>query len=141
MQEFWLRLISVLMIVGILFGYNAKLEERSKEEEIARLSAMVANSQDGNPANTDYKDGIYTGEADGFGGKISVEVLVEESKIKEIKVLSAESEDGAYLTMAEDIIPDIIDEQSTDVDTISGATFSSSGIRDAVSQALEKAVE
>lgn len=141
MQEFWLKLVSVLMIVGILFGYNAKLEERSKDEEIARLSAMVANSQDSNLSNANYKDGTYAGEADGFGGKISVEVLVEESKIKEIKVVSAESEDGAYLTMAEDIIQDIIDEQSTEVDTISGATFSSTGIRDAVGQALEKAVE
>ena len=41
--------------------------------------------------------------------------------------------------MAKDIIPEIIDNQSTDVDTISGATFSSTGIRNAVTQALEKA--
>ena len=46
---------------------------------------------------------------------------------------------GAYFAMAQDVIPDIIEKQSADVDTISGATFSSTGIRDAARQALEKA--
>ena len=41
--------------------------------------------------------------------------------------------------MAKDIIPAIIDAQSAEVDTISGATFSSTGIKNAVAQALEEA--
>ena len=40
--------------------------------------------------------------------------------------------------MAKDIIPEIIDAQSADVDTISGATFSSTGIKNATAQAREK---
>lgn len=43
--------------------------------------------------------------------------------------------------MAEDIIPTIIDAQSADVDTISGATFSSTGIKNAVAQALKEAAK
>ena len=54
---------------------------------------------------------------------------------------SAEKEDGAYLAMAEDIIPKIIEAQSAEVDTISGATFSSTGIKNAAEQALEQAVK
>ena len=54
---------------------------------------------------------------------------------------SAEKEDSAYLAMAEDIIPKIIEAQSVEVDTISGATFSSTGIKDATEQALEQAVK
>ena len=46
----------------------------------------------------------------------------------------------AYLTTAESILDDILKAQSADVDTVSGATFSSTGIRDAVSDALEQAV-
>lgn len=56
-------------------------------------------------------------------------------------MISAEKEDGAYLSMAKDIIPQIIDAQSADIDTISGATFSSTGIKNASEQALEKAVK
>ena len=43
--------------------------------------------------------------------------------------------------MARDIIPKSIDAQSADVDTVSGATFSSTGIKNASEQALEKAVK
>ena len=69
------------------------------------------------------------------------EVKIEKNKIAEINVVSAEKEDGAYLSMAKDIIPKIIDAQSADVDTVSGATFSSTGIKNASEQALEKAVK
>lgn len=144
MREFWVRLVSMLAIVGILLGYNSVLDARAKEEEIARLSAQVAGngqSDSENGGSTNCKDGTYTGEADGFGGTIQVEVKIEKSKIAEINVISAEKEDGAYLSMAKDIIPEIIDAQSADIDTISGATFSSTGIKNASEQALEKAVK
>lgn len=144
MREFWVRLVSMLAIVGILLGYNSVLDARAKEDEIARLSAQVAGngqSDSGNGGSTNYKDGTYTGEADGFGGTIQVEVKIEKSKIAEINVISAEKEDGAYLSMAKDMIPKIIDAQSADIDTISGATFSSTGIKNASEQALEKAVK
>ena len=144
MREFWVRLVSMLAIVGVLLGYNSVLDVRAKEDEIARLSAQVAGngqSDSGNGGSANYKDGTYTGEADGFGGTIQVEVKIEKSKIAEINVISAEKEDGAYLSMAKDIIPQIIDAQSADIDTISGATFSSTGIKNASEQALEKAVK
>ncbi len=143
MREFWVRMVSLLAIVGILAGYNSVLDARAKEDEIARLSAKLAGTEQSDDASdgAGYKDGTYTGEADGFGGTIQVEVKVEKSKITEVNVVSAEKEDGAYLSMAKDIIPKIIEEQSADVDTISGATFSSTGIKNATQQALEKAVE
>lgn len=144
MREFWVRLVSMLAIVGVLLGFNSVLDVRAKEDEIARLSAQVAGngqSDSGNGGSTNYKDGTYTGEADGFGGTIQVEVKIEKSKIAEINVISAEKEDGAYLSMAKDMIPKIIDAQSADIDTISGATFSSTGIKNASEQALEKAVK
>lgn len=144
MREFWVRLVSMLAIVGVLLVYNSVLDVRAKEDEIAWLSVQVAGngqSDSGNGGSTNYKDGTYTGEADGFGGTIQVEVKIEKSKIAEINVISAEKEDGAYLSMAKDMIPKIIDAQSADIDTISGATFSSTGIKNASEQALEKAVK
>ena len=144
MREFWVRLVSMLAIVGVLLGYNSVLDVRAKEDEIARLSSHVAGDRQSLcqiGGSTNYNDGTYTGEADGFGGTIQVEVKIEKSKIAEINVISAEKEDGAYLSMAKDMIPKIIDAQSADIDTISGATFSSTGIKNASEQALEKAVK
>ena len=44
MREFWVRLVSMLAIVGVLLGYNSVLDVRVKEDEIARLSAQVAGN-------------------------------------------------------------------------------------------------
>ena len=139
MKEFIVRLFSLLAIVGVLFGYNEVLDVRAKDEEIAKLNAQLEVQSSGAGSDSEsgsdsgdgagYKDGTYTGEADGFGGMVAVEVT------------SAEKEDGAYLAMAEDIIPKIIEAQSAEVDTISGATFSSTGIKNASEQALEQAVK
>lgn len=144
MGEFWTRAISLVAVIVCLTGYNTVLDKREQaEEKLKEQQAELEQEQSGNAAEESievaYKDGTYTGEAQGFGGPVDVEVIIENGKISEINITSAEKEDGAYLSMAEDIIPTIIEAQSADVDTISGATFSSTGIKEAVTQALEEA--
>ena len=85
-----------------------------------------------------YLDGIYTAEAMGFEGQITVQVTVAEDKITDITLLSAEDEEE-YLSRAKQVIPAILEGQSPNVDAISGATYSSTGILNAVKLALEKA--
>lgn len=88
-----------------------------------------------------YKNGTYTGEAQGFGGTIQVQLTLEDDTIKDIQITSASGEDSAYLSQAQSVISSIISAQSTDVDTVSGATFSSTGIINAAADALGKAAE
>ena len=88
-----------------------------------------------------YKDGTYDGEAKGFGGNIRVSLTVKNDIITEINVVSADKEDSSYLASAKNIINTMIDKQSTDVDTVSGATFSSTGIKNAATIALNKALK
>lgn len=161
MKQFVMRVISAGAVLLLLAGYNHVLSLRETEEEIARLSARLA-AYDGEKAgaahsldavrvdvdgqsaedtgSAGYKDGVYTGTGDGFGGAIEVQVTVDAGDIAEITILSADGEDGAYLSMAQEIIQRIIDSQDTQADTVSGATFSSSGIRDAVEAALDGAI-
>lgn len=138
MKTFFTRIISIAAIAGIIMAYNNVVYGRdAKEAELLKEYQEAMAEMEG----PGYEDGTYTGEAQGFGGPVSMEVVIEDGKITEVNVLSAEKEDGAYFTMAEDIIPAIIEAQSAEVDTISGATFSSTGIKDAVAIALEKAAK
>lgn len=89
-------------------------------------------------APSTYLDGIYTAEAMGFDGKITVQITVAEDKITDITLLSAEDEEE-YLSRAKQVIPAILEGQSPNVDAVSGATYSSTGILNAVKLALEKA--
>lgn len=102
----------------------SEAEEQSEEEETEELA---------------YKNGTYTGEGQGFGGTITVEVTLQDDEITDIQVASAPGEDSAYLSQGKGVISSILSEQSTDVDTVSGATFSSTGIINAVNDALGKA--
>ena len=145
MKEFMIRAVSAVLIVAGIIGYNGILKVREKDDTIAKLSAELAKQSektdvsDTSADESGYVDGTYTGEAEGFGGTVGVSVTVSGGRITEIAVTSAEHEDGAYLAMAQDIIPRMIDAQSYDVDTVSGATFSSTGIKNATEEALQKA--
>ncbi len=84
------------------------------------------------------KDGTFEGEGEGFNGKTKVAVQVKEGAIKQIDVLSSH-DDESYLNEAKELIPIMIEKQSSKVDSISGATYSSKGIISAVENALENA--
>lgn len=143
MKNFWIKVVNVLVIVGILFGYNTVLASRKQSEEIAQLKYQLENSQVAGDSKDggNYTDGTYTGQAQGFGGPIEMQVTVESGKITKLDILSAEKEDTAYLDAAKAIIDTIIENQSTEVDTVSGATFSSTGIKEATKKALEGAIK
>ncbi len=86
-----------------------------------------------------YNDGSYTASAFGYDGDITVTVTIAEDKITSISA-SSEEEDLWYFEQAESkVIDSIISKQSTEVDAVSGATYSSKGIMKAVENALAKA--
>jgi len=88
-----------------------------------------------------FKDGIFTGEADGFRPGLKVSVEVKDNKITSIEILEHNEVNSRYYQKAFDTIPQsILDSQSTEVDATSGATFTSIGIMNAVNDALSQAL-
>lgn len=118
---------------------KAAAANTSSKETAGDITAADSSNADTSDADNVYKDGTYTGEAQGFGGTIQVQVTLASDEITDIQVTSAPGEDSAYLSPGEGVISSILSAQSTDVDTISGATFSSTGIINAVVDALGKA--
>ena len=84
-----------------------------------------------------YQDGTYTGTGTGFSGPITVQVVIQDGKITEITILN--TDDSPYIENASALLKTIIATQSTNVDTVSGATYSSVGLISAVRDALKKA--
>ena len=78
-----------------------------------------------------YKDGTYYGTGTGFGGTLKVQVVISGGKITSIDVIE-NHDDSSYLSRAMALINNIIATQSTNVDVVSGATYSSNGIKSAV---------
>ena len=113
-------------------------KDNAAKDDAEEADAADAEEESDDSENV-YKDGNYTGSAQGFGDAITVQVTLKDDEITDIQVTSAPGEDSAYLSQGEGVISSIISAQSTDVDTVSGATFSSTGIINAVVDALGKA--
>ena len=88
--------------------------------------------------NKDLKDGVYTGSGQGFNGPIRVRVTISKGSITNVEILS-HSDDNPYFGRARSVISKILGKADKSVDTVSGATYSSRGILDAVRNALSKA--
>lgn len=151
MNTFWLKVVNLILLAGLLLGYNAVVNSRMQQETIDRMQAELETVKrqeerqeeeqpgEGSSDASPYEDGEFEGSAQGFGGLITVNVTIENGMLTDITIVSAANEDRAYLEMASAIVNEILEKQTDQVDTVSGATFSSTGIRNAVTDALDKA--
>lgn len=131
--------------VGLINAVRDALSQAGGTEEKIETKTpkkTTPSSEAANIGNIDepssYKDGVYTGSAQGYGGITTVEVTISNGQIANIKILS-HHDDSPYINNASSLIDAIINAQSTNVDAVSGATYSSSGIINAVRDALSKA--
>ena len=86
-----------------------------------------------------YIPGEYEGSGTGFRGSIHVQVQVSEAGIDDIAITSHEESSYPGAAAMEELLEAVLEFGSTDLDAISGATFSSRGFLDAVDDALRKA--
>lgn len=87
-----------------------------------------------------YKDGTYHGSGTGFrGGTTTVTVVVSGGKITAVNADSNEDSPSFFNSAYTTVSSEIINNQSTEVDAVSGATYSSRGIMAAVANALQTA--
>ena len=144
--------LAVLMVT-VLTGYKtpqAKKYEASETEDISQIKEALAKESTAAMAETtkknttkkgkkgaiDVKDGMYKGSANGYGGKVTVNVTVSKKTMTAIDVVSAPGETDSFFQRAKGVIDEMLTAQSTDVDVVSGATYSSNGIIGAVKNAL-----
>lgn len=144
--------LAVLMVT-VLTGYKtpqAKKYEASETEDISQIKEALAKESTAAMAETtkknttkkgkkgaiDVKDGTYKGSANGYGGKVTVNVTVSKKTMTAIDIVSAPGETDSFLNRAKGVIDEMLTAQSTDVDVVSGATYSSNGIIGAVKNAL-----
>ena len=119
---------------------QAKMSTVKKDTRNANLNDRVSTGS-GSEVSTDslnLNDGVYTGSGQGFNGPIRVRVTVSGGNITNVEILS-HSDDAPYFNRAKAVIGRLLGKPGKSVDTVSGATYSSRGIIDAVRNALANA--
>lgn len=101
--------------------------------------SMILLAGCGSKTSEGLKDGSYIGESAGLKGLIQVEVEVKDGKIADVIILDNNETETIFESIEEYLIPDIIKNNSADVETVSGATTSSAAVLEAVKSALKQA--
>ena len=119
-------MISALLVIGIFAG---GLYLKSISDYKAKVDAITFDEID----LTKVEDGVYEGQCDTGVVRARVQVTVRDHRLESIELLEHENGRGAP---AEAILAQMVEEQTTAVDAVSGATCSSKVIRKAVENAL-----
>lgn len=139
-----LPVAAVVCVAACVLGC-IPLSALSPTEEPAVPAASVANAEgdsDGKAyaaSEVHYADGTHIGTGEGYNGTITVAVRIADGQITGVTVVST-SDDSSYWQSATAIIDEVVEKQSVDVDSVSGATYSSKGLKEAISNALATAV-
>ncbi|MFA9423593.1 MAG: FMN-binding protein [Sedimentibacter sp.] len=118
---------AVNMALGIEATASDTKEEPKEEPAKEAAAEPMAN------------DGALTGTAKGFGGDVTVTVTVDGDDITAVEVVGKDETQGIGTNAIDKLPALIVEADSTDVDVVSGATYTSKAIIEAVNMALEKA--
>ncbi|MFA5528823.1 MAG: FMN-binding protein [Peptostreptococcales bacterium] len=86
-----------------------------------------------------YKDGIYYNHAYGYHSEIKVKVIVKDGKLYEIEILDHQEPQVLADVVFKRLPSKMIKKNTPDVDIVSGATYTSNSLIEAVSKALDQA--
>ncbi len=99
-----------------------EVEEEKVEEEVIVLDLS--------------KDGTFSGKARGINADVVVEVVIKDGVIVEVNIVEHEETESLAGPAIETVTKAIVDAQSVNVDSVTGATVTSDAVKAAVVQAI-----
>jgi uncharacterized protein with FMN-binding domain len=145
-----------IMVLGVLIAYSAGIRHQQPRINPPSTSTSVhspiTTSGSGTPPSDNvamnnagkYKDGNYTGSvADAYYGSVQVEAMINGGKITDIKFLQYPDTHSTSVYINQQAVPylqqEAIKAQSSHVNIISGATYTSQAFIQSLSSALSQA--
>lgn len=137
-KYFYAKALNLACAVALLAMFSAWAAEAfahdaAVEEQI--IAAERAASRGAYPT-----DGVFEGAAQGFGGLVTMRVTIDNGYIDSVEMADVSSEDGPWVEMCLSLPDAIVKAQSANVDTVSGATYTSAGILNGTTEALRKSL-
>lgn len=145
MDKKWVILCSTAIAAVYTAGFVTTESQAISNQPIQQVvsndqtnNSTVNNSNGSNIQSTSlYKDGTFTGTGMNRRGSIEVQVTIKSDKITDVQI-----SDFAMHYSERDVVglPDeVLQNQSAQVQNVSGATYSTEAFQDAIQQALDQA--
>ncbi|MCF0131862.1 MAG: flavocytochrome c [Pseudobutyrivibrio sp.] len=140
-MEKYKGLISLILVIVLMFVvvFGVRTVSQNKPAESSDTAGVSVGVGGDNVNLSGVKDGVYTGEAQGFGGSVVATVTISGGKITDIQVTGDSETEGLGSVAVEKIPAKVLASNSLQVDAVSGATISSNAVLDAITAALASA--
>ena len=133
---FTFKAINVGVVVGLLVWFCSWAAQTQQAD--AAVQKQIQEAERAANRGPYVTDGAFLGTAQGYGGPITVRVTIENGYIEQLEIVNAENEDAPYLDQTRRLLADVVNANTSAVDVVSGATFTSAGILNGATEALQK---
>ncbi len=126
-----------VIVVVVLLAWFCSWAAQAQEADAA-VRKQIQDAERAANRGPYATDGEFLGSAQGYGGLVTVRVSIENGYIEQLEIVSAENEDTPYLDQTRRLLSDVVNANTSAVDVVSGATFTSAGILNGATEALQK---
>ncbi len=136
-----------LALTGILGACSTDTStgESEADDETNVTPEDTSNQSETETVDSTYKAGTYSATAHGFASDVTVTMTFDDSSITDVQVDVSGETDTVGAKIGDEIAQKLLDAQSADIDGVSGATYSSTAVKEAaancIAQATGKPVE
>lgn len=136
-MHFISKLAVLAFVVAALWAYSAWSEKAIAYDENVetQMLEMERLANRGSYPN----DGVFEGSAEGFGGPVVMRVTIDNGYIDSVEIVDVSLEDPPWVEMCEGLPDKIVRLQTSNIDVVSGATYTSAGMLNGVAEALKQA--
>ncbi|WP_282928699.1 flavocytochrome c [Anaerococcus sp. Marseille-Q7828] len=128
-------ILSFSMLLTACGGNGADNKPAEEKTETEQTEVEEKETTETSDSKETASGDTFEGKAKGYKGDVVAKVTFDGDKIVSIETDHGETE-GLGADAIEKLIPEMVDNQTVNVDTVSGATFSSTALIEAVSAAI-----
>lgn len=135
-RNYFVKALNIVVVVGLIAWFSAWAAQTQQAD--AAVQKQIQDAERAANRGPYATDGAFLGSAQGYGGPVTVRVTIDNGYIEQVDIVSAENEDAPYLDQTRRLLTDVVNANTSSVDTVSGATFTSAGILNGATEALQK---
>ena len=139
LKYFGAKAFNLVVIIVALSLFNSWAVKANAHDEM--VEEQIAEAERAASRGAYTTDGTFEGSAQGYGGLVKMQVVIDNGYIDSVTILDASKEDEAWLDMCVDLPAKIVKAQTTSIDVVSGATYTSAGILNGTTEALQKSLD
>ena len=138
LRYFAAKAVNLVIIVAALTLFNTWAIKANAHDEL--VEQQIAEAERAASRGAYATDGEFEGSAQGYGGPVKMKVVIDNGYIDAVEIVDASKEDEAWLDMCLGLPAQIVKVQTTNIDVVSGATYTSAGILNGTTEALQKSM-